>query len=184
MTGRLRLGAQGLAVAAVLALLALLVWRVVSDERSEVPQSLDGEVVEAPQFALPRLDGDEEELSLESLRGKAVVINFWASWCDPCKKETPMLQEAWEKYRSQGLVVVGIDYDDFKGDARAFAKRYGVTYPLVHDREKSTVKRYGVVGVPETLFVDREGKLVGERVVGELEEGQLDENIALALQRT
>jgi cytochrome c biogenesis protein CcmG/thiol:disulfide interchange protein DsbE len=169
-------------VAAVLALLALLVWRVVTDERSEVPQALDGEVVDAPGFALPRLDGGEQ-LSLESLRGKAVVINFWASWCDPCKKETPMLQEAYERYRDDGLVIVGIDYDDFKGDARAFAKRYGVTYPLVHDRDKSTVKRYGVVGVPETLFVDREGKLVGERVVGELEEGQLDENIALALKR-
>ena len=183
MTGRLRLGVQGLAVAAVLALLALLVWRVVNDERSEVPQSLEGKVVDAPSFALPRLHGGDE-LSLESLRGKAVVINFWASWCDPCKKETPMLQEAWERYKDDGLVIVGIDYDDFKGDARAFAKRYGVTYPLVHDREKSTVKRYGVIGVPETLFVDREGKLVGERVVGELDEGQLDENIALALKRT
>jgi cytochrome c biogenesis protein CcmG/thiol:disulfide interchange protein DsbE len=183
MTGRLRLGVQGLAVAAVLALLALLVWRVVNDERSEVPQSLEGKVVDAPTFALPRLDGGEE-LSLESLRGKAVVINFWASWCDPCKKETPMLQEAWERYKDDGLVIVGIDYDDFKGDARAFARRYGVTYPLVHDRDKSTVKRYGVIGVPETLFVDREGKLVGERVVGELDEGQLDENIALALKRT
>ena len=180
MTGRVRLAAQGVAIAAVLGLLALLVWKVVNDQRSEVPRSLGGKTVEAPGFELPRLDGNGE-LSLASLRGKAVVVNFWASWCAPCKRETPMLQEAWQRYRDEGLVVVGIDYDDFKGDARAFAKRYGVTYPLVHDREKTTVKRYGIVGVPETLFVDRQGRLVGDRVVGELEQGELDENIALAL---
>ena len=182
MTGRVRWGVQGIAVAAVLGLLALLVWKIANDERSEVPRALGGQSLEAPDFALPRLDGGGE-LSLASLRGKAVVVNFWASWCEPCKRETPMLQAAWEKYRSQGLVVVGIDYDDFRGEARAFAKRYGVTYPIVHDRKKETVGRYGVVGVPETLFVDRRGRLVGERAVGELEEDELEANIALALKR-
>jgi cytochrome c biogenesis protein CcmG, thiol:disulfide interchange protein DsbE len=182
MSARVRWGVQGIAVAAVLGLLVLLVWKIANDERSEVPRTLEGRSIEAPDFALPRLDG-EGELSLASLRGKAVVVNFWASWCEPCKTETPMLQAAWRKYRSQGLVIVGIDYDDFRGEARAFAKRYGVTYPIVHDRRKETVGRYGVVGVPETLFVDRRGRLVGERVVGELDEGELDANIALALKR-
>jgi peroxiredoxin len=180
VTGRVRLGVQALALAAVLGLLALLVWKVVHDERSKVPQSLNGKTIDAPGFALPRLDAGGE-LSLAALRGKGVVVNFWASWCAPCKKETPMLQAAWRKYRAQGLVVVGIDYDDFKGDARAFAKRHGITYPIVHDRDKRTVGRYGVVGVPETLFVDRHGRLVGERVVGELDARDLDRNIALAL---
>jgi cytochrome c biogenesis protein CcmG/thiol:disulfide interchange protein DsbE len=182
MPARLRTMLQGVAVAAVLGLLALLVWKLVNDERSQVPRQLSGKSVDAPNFALPRLDSGGE-LSLASLRGKGVVVNFWASWCEPCKEETPMLQAAWRRYRSQGLVVVGIDYDDFRGDARAFAKRYGVTYPIVHDRRKETVGRYGVVGVPETFFVDRRGRLVGERVVGALEEDELEAGIALALRR-
>jgi cytochrome c biogenesis protein CcmG, thiol:disulfide interchange protein DsbE len=180
---RTKLATQGLAVAAVLGLLALLVWKVVHDERSVVPKTFEGKTLDAPGFTLPRLDSGRE-LSLADLRGKAVIVNFWASWCEPCKKESPMLEAAWKKYKDQGLVIVGIDYDDFKGEARSFARRYGLTYPLVHDRKKSTVARYGVVGVPETLFVDRRGRLVGDRVVGQLDEGDLEAGIALALKRT
>jgi cytochrome c biogenesis protein CcmG, thiol:disulfide interchange protein DsbE len=180
MAGRAKLATQGLAVAAVLALLALLVWKVIHDERSVVPKSFQGKTLDAPVFTLPRLDSGEQ-LSLADLRGKAVIVNFWASWCEPCKEESPMLEAAWKKYKDRGLVVVGIDYDDFKGEARSFAKRYGLTYPLVHDRKKSTVARYGVVGVPETLFVDRRGRLVGDRVIGKLDEGDLDAGVALAL---
>ena len=73
------------------------------------------------------------ELSLADLQGKPVVVNFWASWCGPCKGEAPALQKTCEKYRWQGLVLVGIDAQDFRGDAKRFAKRYGVTYPIVYD---------------------------------------------------
>jgi cytochrome c biogenesis protein CcmG/thiol:disulfide interchange protein DsbE len=181
MSGRLRLAAEAVTLAAVAGLLGLLVWKVVTTERSEVPARLEpGQVVEAPEFELPRLDQDGE-LSLASLRGKAVVINFWASWCGPCRDEAPLLEAAWQRYRSRGLVIVGVDYDDVTGDARAFAKRNGMTYPLVHDKKKATVNRYDVTGVPETFFVDREGRLVGERVAGPVEKEQLAENIELAL---
>jgi cytochrome c biogenesis protein CcmG/thiol:disulfide interchange protein DsbE len=184
MTGRLRLAARAGTLAAVAGLLVLLVWKVATSERSEVPARLEpGQVVEAPDFQLPRLDRDGQ-LSLASLRGKAVVINFWASWCGPCRDEAPLLEAAWRRYRARGLVIVGVDYDDFTGDARAFAKRNGMTYPLVHDKEKSTVNRYDVTGVPETFFVDRDGRLVGERVAGPVEKEQLAENIELALEPT
>jgi cytochrome c biogenesis protein CcmG/thiol:disulfide interchange protein DsbE len=154
--------AQALAVATVAALLGLLVWKVATDERSEVsPQALQaGKRVDAPAFTLARLDRDGE-LSLASLRGKAVVINFWASWCGPCKSEAPILERAWREHRSRGLVVVGIDYNDFDGDARRFARRVGWTYPLVRDRNGKVLARYGGTGVPETYVVDRRGRLIG-----------------------
>lgn len=183
MTGRFRFAAQAVTLATVVGLLGLLVWKVVRTERSELPAQLErGEAVSAPDFSLPRLDR-EGELSLASLRGKAVVVNFWASWCGPCREEAPLLEEAWRRYRSRGLVVVGVDYDDFAGDARAFARRHGMTYPLVQDRKKETVNRYGVTGVPETFFVDRRGRLVGRRVSGAVEEDELVEGIELALRR-
>jgi cytochrome c biogenesis protein CcmG/thiol:disulfide interchange protein DsbE len=179
--GRARLAAQAVALAAVVSLLVLLVWRVATADRSQIPARLEpGKSVVAPEFDLPRLDR-EGNLSLASLRGKAVVINFWASWCAPCRDEAPLLEAAWKRYRSRGLVVVGVDYDDFSGDARAFARRNGMTYPLVQDRKKTTVSHYDVTGVPETFFVDREGRLVGELIAGPVEERPLAENIELAL---
>ena len=181
MATRLKLGGQVLAVGVVVALLGLLVWKLATDEGSGVAQALEeGKVVDAPNFTLPRLDR-EGELTLSSLRGKAVVINFWASWCEPCKQEVPVLEAAWRKYRSRGLVVVGIDAQDFKGDARRFMRKYGMTYPVVHDGPGETLGDWDLTGFPETFFVDRGGRLVGRRVAGEIDRRTLEENIELAL---
>ena len=95
-----------------------------------------------------------------------MIVNFWASWCIPCKDEAPALQKTYEKYRAQGLTVLGIDAQDFRQDARRFAKRFGVTYPVVYDGSGSTLGKWGVTGFPETFFVDRSGRLVGERIQG------------------
>ena len=119
-----------------------------------------------PAFTLSRLDATDGKLSLAELKGKPVVVNFWASWCIPCKDEAPALQKTYEKYKAQGLTVLGIDAQDFRGDARSFAKRYGLTYPVVYDGSGSTLGKWGVTGFPETFFVDRSGKLVGERIQG------------------
>jgi cytochrome c biogenesis protein CcmG/thiol:disulfide interchange protein DsbE len=177
----LRIGAQTLAVGLVGALLGLLVWKVVREERSDVPEQLaQGKTPPAPIFTLPRLD-QTGELSLASLRGKAVVVNFWASWCKPCEEEAPLLERAWQRYRERGLVVVGVDAQDFGKDARRFARKNGMSYPLVRDGPGETLGEYGVTGFPETFFVNRDGKLVGERISGAVEEDQLSENIELAL---
>jgi cytochrome c biogenesis protein CcmG/thiol:disulfide interchange protein DsbE len=177
----LKLGGQVLAVGVVVALLGLLVWKLATEEGSGVAQALEeGKVVAAPNFELPRLDRDGE-LRLSSLRGKAVVVNFWASWCEPCKEEAPVLEAAWRKYRSRGLVVVGIDAQDFERDARRFMRKYGMTYPVVHDGPGETLGDFGLTGFPETFFVDRRGRLVGQRVAGAIDRETLDENIELAL---
>jgi cytochrome c biogenesis protein CcmG, thiol:disulfide interchange protein DsbE len=155
----LKLTGQVVALAAVAGLLGLLVWRLTHQSK---PPKIGGP---APAFSLRRLD-TSGTLALASLRGKPVVLNFWASWCVPCKGEAKMLEDAWQRYRSQGVVFVGIDWHDVKSDARRFLDHHGVTYPTVLDGSGSITDRYGVVGVPETYFIDRRGRLVGEHIVG------------------
>lgn len=179
--------AQTVALAAVAALLALLIWQVATRDAGGAAAELEKSgTVLAPDFTLPRIDGipGAEEggpITLSSLRGKVVVLNFWASWCIPCKQESPRLQEIYMKHRDRGVVVLGVDAQDFKGDARDFAKKYRLTYPLVHDGKGTTLGPYGVTGFPETYFLDRNGNIVGQRVQGEISTKELEEGIELAL---
>jgi len=180
--------AQGVALVAVAALLGLLVWKVATRDSGGAAAKLsagNGAPVAAPQFTLPRITGIAGSMpgsvSLASLGGKVVVLNFWASWCIPCKQESPRLQEAYVRYAKQGVVVLGVDAQDFTGDARRFANRYRLTYPIVHDGSGKTLGPYGVTGFPETFFVGRDGKLVGKRIEGEISAKQLDEGIQRAL---
>jgi cytochrome c biogenesis protein CcmG, thiol:disulfide interchange protein DsbE len=171
MSRSLKLGAQALALGAVVGLLALLVWKVVNNGgRTKKPEN----------FTLTRLDRPGR-IELSSLRGKAVVLNFWASWCVPCKKEAPRLEAAWQRYRTKGVVVIGVDANDFASDAKTFMRRYGVTYPVVHDGAGTTLTPYGITGFPETVFIDRRGRFVGDHVVGAVTSGQLTGNIERAL---
>jgi cytochrome c biogenesis protein CcmG, thiol:disulfide interchange protein DsbE len=180
MSGRLRLAGQVAAVGVVVALLGLLAWKIAQDESEVTSQLSRGGTPAAPAFTLERLDG-KGDLSLDSLRGKTLVLNFWASWCGPCKDETPLLQEAWGRWRDKGVVFLGIDVKDFRGDAKDFLARYGVTYPNVYDGKGSTVGRYGVTGFPETYFVDADGK-VRYRIAGPVESAdELDAGIERAL---
>lgn len=182
MARRGKLIMQAAAVTVVALLVVLLGWQVARQEegRGLAAAVADGKRPPAPDFTLEPLDGDGE-IALRDYRGKAVVLNFWASWCAPCKQEAPLLQSAWERYRDEGLVVLGIDAQDLKPDARRFVERYGLTYPIAHDRNGATLGRFGNSGFPETWFVDREGRLVGDHIVGEFTEEQLEENIRLAL---
>ncbi|MDQ3067696.1 MAG: TlpA family protein disulfide reductase [Actinomycetota bacterium] len=180
MTGRLRLGAQVAAVAVVASLLGLLGWKLLQGE-SEVTSELSrGGAPAAPAFVLERLDG-KGDLELASLRGKTVVLNFWASWCGPCKDEAPLLEEASKRWRDKDVVFVGVDVKDFRGDARDFLERYGVTYTNVYDGKGSTIGRYGVTGYPETYFIDPGGR-VRYRIAGPVDDAaDVDEAIEKAL---
>jgi cytochrome c biogenesis protein CcmG/thiol:disulfide interchange protein DsbE len=180
MTGRVRLVAQAAAVAVVVALFGLLAWKLLQGESEVTKELARGGTPAAPEWTLERLDG-KGELSLESLRGRPVVLNFWASWCGPCKDEAPILEEASQRWSDEGVAFVGIDVKDFRGDARKFIERYGVTYPNVYDGKGSTIGRYGVTGYPETYFIDAEGR-VRWRIAGPVEDAQdVDDGIRRAL---
>jgi cytochrome c biogenesis protein CcmG/thiol:disulfide interchange protein DsbE len=117
----------------------------------------------APAFALQTLDGGR--LSLADLRGSPVVLNFWASWCIPCRDEAPLLTAAAADYAARGLRVVGVVYQDSAESARDFMGRYGQTYPGLLDPDGRTAIDYGVFGIPETFFIDASG-IVRSRQVG------------------
>jgi peroxiredoxin len=167
------------AVTGVLALAALLGWRLAHQNNATAKALARGRVVPAPLFHLSRLGGGAS-VSLASYRGKAVVVNFWASDCIPCKQEMPRLQEASVRWASKGASVVGIDVLDSRGAARAFARAHGVTYAIGVDPLGDVASKYGVAYTPTTFFVDRRGRIV-KRVLGPVPAGQLDAEIERAL---
>lgn len=122
---------------------------------------------EAAAFAGPLL-GDDGTLALEDLRGTPVLVNFWASWCGPCKEEAPLLKRAHETYGDR-VAFVGIDIKDAKDDALAFVEKYGLDYPHVRDDRLEIYDRYGLTGQPESFFIDQDGVIV-EHIPGAMSE--------------
>lgn len=112
----------------------------------------------APAFELKTFDGPA--LTLASLRGKAVAVNFWASWCQPCREEAPILEAAWRKYKDRGFVLVGVDYVDTDSQARKYMKEFDLTYPNGPDIGTLISQAYHITGVPETYFITKDGKLL------------------------
>lgn len=153
------------ALATVFGLLGLLVWRVTHQQH---PPKIGGP---APGFSAQQLSGDRK-LSLASLRGKAVVINFFQSYCEPCQAESKALEAAYHRYRGDGVVFVGVDYNDLVSDARRFVSKHDVTYPVVRDPNGAVATKYGITGTPETFFVDRQGRLVGAHIEGPIDAKQ------------
>jgi cytochrome c biogenesis protein CcmG, thiol:disulfide interchange protein DsbE len=112
----------------------------------------------APAFALTALDG--APISLSAYRGQIVVVNFWASWCYPaCYEEAPVLEQNWRAYRERGVVVLGIAIQDTRAAMEKFIRDFGLTFPNAPDPSGKVSVDYGVYGVPETFFVDRQGRI-------------------------
>jgi cytochrome c biogenesis protein CcmG, thiol:disulfide interchange protein DsbE len=179
--GALRWIARGAAILAAAAFLALLAYGIAT---KGTDTSIDDSLARsrpapAPNFTLDVLQkGDgrnpilaraaaDGKLSLRELRGAPVVLNFWASWCIPCRDESPNLQSTWEAERGNGVIVLGLDQQDITGDARAFIRRFALTYPMVRDGGDGTAHRYGTTGIPETYFISAKGQVVGH-VIGAL----------------
>lgn len=119
----------------------------------------------APDFTLDLLGGGE--ITLSDLRGQAVMINLWASWCPPCREEMPAIQKVYEEYKDQGLVVLAVNTtnQDTEAAAAAFVDEFGLTFPVPLDRTGAVSNRYQLRGLPSTYFVDREG-IIRSVVVG------------------
>jgi thiol-disulfide isomerase/thioredoxin len=167
------------AVASVLVLAGLLGWHLTHQDTATAKAVAHGKVVPAPRFDLSRLEG-KGRVTLASFRGKAVVVNFWASDCGPCKKEMPQLERASRRWATKNVAVVGIDALDFRGAARKFVHSHGITYPIGFDQVGDAVVPYGVSYTPTTFFVDRHGRIV-KRVLGPMTDAVLDAHIRRAL---
>jgi len=132
--------------------------------QAAAPKAAAGVV--APDFTLARLDG-EGSLALSQLRGHVVVLNFFASWCDPCQDEAPVLRRLQERYRKDRVVVVGVATNDDLIDARSFAEDHGLSYPLIVAND-DVLAAYAVRGLPETVFIDAAGAVSGRPIAGPL----------------
>jgi len=145
---------------------------------SDAPAIL-GKTTPAPDFTLEKLNGGN--LKLSDLRGKAVLLNFWATWCGPCKIETPWLVEMQSQYGNQGLQVVGVAMDDSgKDEISKFAKDMGVNYPVLLGKEAVGEEYGGVPALPESFFIGRDGKIV-DRIIGLKGKAEIEDAIKKAL---
>ena len=185
-------GLQLFTLGLVAGLLGLLVWRVITHgqgarlvseikaQKEPAAPSFDLKVIWPHDETWPRVlqpvTGDGR-VSLAELRGYPVVLNFWASWCIPCKAEAPRLAEA-ARLHSGRVALLGIDVQDFSSDARRFLGRYRANYVSVRDGSSSTGDRYGLTGVPETYYLDRRGRIVAHSI-GEVSTSELEQGIAL-----
>ena len=148
----------------------------------------DGAGGAAPEFDLPLVNGSGS-LSSDELKGQPVVVNFFASWCLPCRDEAPLLQKTYEKYQAEGVQFIGVAIRDAESDTRDFIERYGITYPVVHDPGEVFAGPVGVLGLPETYFIttdwrfsskaaqDKIGDRQGTVWFGPIDEAVLENNI-------
>jgi cytochrome c biogenesis protein CcmG, thiol:disulfide interchange protein DsbE len=129
----------------------------------------------APALRLPGLDGGQVELA--ALRGRPVVVNFWATWCDPCVREFPLLRQAAATHRPDRLAVVGVLSGDTPAAARPFVRRHGATWPIALDPNTTTATAWGAIGLPHTWFIRADGTLASHQL-GELTQASLDRQLA------
>lgn len=148
-------------LAGVLALVALLAYGLASNKTTESSTSTLLNKP-APTPLLPTLDGPGKS-SLAAYRGKVVVLNYWASWCDPCRSEAPLLQRWQQRIEKRGGTVLGVDVLDVTGDARAFVRKYNLTYPMLRDGDGSSQTAYGILAYPESFVIGRNGRIAAAR---------------------
>ena len=144
----------------MVALVALLGYGLASNEpdRKVDDAVAAGERDPAPDIELPKLESSGTG-SLADYRGKVVVLNYWASWCDPCRAESPLLERWHRRLARSNATVLGVDVQDVSDKARAFAAKYGLSYPMLRDGPGDTRDEFGILGLPETFVIDRRGRI-------------------------
>jgi len=136
----------------------------------------------APDFSLVVVTGEGKTIDLADLRGKVVVLDFWATWCEPCQIVAPILDRVSRKHQGKGLVVVGVNTSDRPGLAPVFAKKKGLSYPIVYDEGDDVAQRYGVSNLPTLVVIDPQGKVVAVRT-GLEDEGDIEDLVSRAMAR-
>ena len=151
-------------ICVLLALFALLAYGLASNEPDRgVEEALGrGETEAAPDLELPKLGGGGDS-SLADYRGKVVVLNFWASWCEPCKAESPLLERWHQRISARNGTVLGVDMLDITEDAQDFIDEYDLTYPMLKDKDGHGIETFGVVQYPETFVIDPDGHITAVR---------------------
>lgn len=160
--------ARWVAVLLVVGLIALLGWGVVKAATGPRDSGM------APDFSLTGFD--TRTVTLSQLRGQVVIVNFWASWCPPCREEAAYLERTWRKYEGKGVVFIGVDWVDTEKEALAYIKEFDITYLNGPDIGTRIAQAYRIQGVPETFFVDKTGRLRGVKI-GPLSPPELDNRI-------
>lgn len=158
-------------IAVTVAIVGLVVVLLLAFRRD--PQDLRTGTIGKPAaaFDLERLDGNSR-IRLADYAGKVVIVNFWASWCVPCKQENPALVAVWERYRTSDVMLIGILYQDSLDSARDYTRRMGNTWPTGIDDDGRVAFAYGVFGIPETFFIGPDGVIAG-RHIGAIDEATL-----------
>ncbi len=149
-----------------------------TDISQEEKKSQASEPKPAQDFTLKDLDGNDVKLS--SLKGKAVVINFWATWCYPCKEEIPDLQKSYDENKDKGLIILGVNIKENGTKVSKFAKDYKMTYPILLDIDGTISDAYHVFGIPMSFFIDREG-IIKDSFIGMLTKEDLSKKLAAIL---
>jgi len=121
----------------------------------------------APDMPMPGIEGGV--VRLDSFKGKVIVLNFWATWCPPCRKEMPLLESTYKRYKEKGLVILGINYNEDRERVLKFTQEMGVTFPIILDKELKLTRKYGVLSLPATFFIDKKG-IVRDQYKGEIVE--------------
>ena len=146
-------------LAAVTGVIGLLAYGFTADPRA-IPSTLTGK--QAPVFSLTLFDG--RNIRLSDYHGKVVFLNFWASWCPPCRAEAALLEQAWQHYKDRGVVFIGVDIQDTEKAGRGFLREFAISYMNGRDPKNRIAIDYGVYGIPETFFIDQDGRITYKHV--------------------
>jgi cytochrome c biogenesis protein CcmG/thiol:disulfide interchange protein DsbE len=163
----------------IIGFLGLLVWGMLNKQPITGLSGITMVDRPAPAFVLSTFDGNT--ISLADLRGRPIIINFWASWCPPCRTEAPLIERTWRAYKNRDLNFLGVNIQDRREDALNYMREFDITYPNGPDPTGEITIDYGVSGLPVTFFVSRDGKVV-RRWVGALEHSVLIRSIEEIMQ--